>query len=270
MLSKEERDELFNNNTGLAYDCAFKHWSFKACDPEDIKQEALIALWKATEGYKSSRAAFSTYAVKCINTHLTTYGRFELFGHEGVRMEFNTAVRRVQESMNTDKSLDYICDEHDDTQAIRDYAHMLSNNVFCKVSLETPLELQGNATTISLVDCIEDPYNLEEVVYNKIHDEAVIKFLDKHFAQESLKRSTGDSKRVQKLLDYYYDYLFGCATPYKDIAKELGISMQAVSNKFLRWNRKLRYLLRATIFRDKFQDMPKYLQTEYNLTSLDD
>lgn len=58
--------ELFNDNIDLASIMARK-WHINGYDTDDLTQEGLIALWKASERYDPSLGtSFRTYASVCI------------------------------------------------------------------------------------------------------------------------------------------------------------------------------------------------------------
>ena len=67
--------ELFNTHIDLASILA-KKWHIDGYDTDDLKQEGLIALWKASERYDPSRgASFRTYASVCINNRYRDLAR---------------------------------------------------------------------------------------------------------------------------------------------------------------------------------------------------
>ena len=60
-----ESKGMFEKNLRFAYWYVRKHFPAYA-DDEDIMQEALIGLWKASQTYNSSQSKFTTYAGTCI------------------------------------------------------------------------------------------------------------------------------------------------------------------------------------------------------------
>lgn len=61
---------LFDDNIDTAYKHLAVQFPNLACN-EDARQEALIALWKASETYTDDgRADFATYAKRCITNHI--------------------------------------------------------------------------------------------------------------------------------------------------------------------------------------------------------
>lgn len=64
-MTRNEQEQLFYKNLELAYFTLWKHYPTFAQD-EDIKQEALLGLWKACMTYDKDKSQFSTYAAQCI------------------------------------------------------------------------------------------------------------------------------------------------------------------------------------------------------------
>lgn len=64
-MTRNEQEELFHQWTEFAWFLLWKYFPQLALD-EDIKQEALLGLWKACMTYDKDKAQFSTYAGQCI------------------------------------------------------------------------------------------------------------------------------------------------------------------------------------------------------------
>lgn len=62
-------EKLFQENIRLAYWTVSRYYPALITD-EDIKQEALLGLWKACLTYNKEKSQFSTYAVKCISSQI--------------------------------------------------------------------------------------------------------------------------------------------------------------------------------------------------------
>jgi RNA polymerase sigma factor (sigma-70 family) len=60
-MNNEQRQQLFNDNTALVYHIAARY-KCPIEDEEDMIQEGLEALWRATATYDPSKARFSTFA----------------------------------------------------------------------------------------------------------------------------------------------------------------------------------------------------------------
>lgn len=68
-------NELFDSHIDLVSILA-KKWHIAGYDADDLAQEGLIALWKASERYDPSRgASFKTYASICINNRYRDLAR---------------------------------------------------------------------------------------------------------------------------------------------------------------------------------------------------
>lgn len=68
------KEELFEKNTLMAYKIANKYRTNYNRYYEDIKQEALLGLWRACQTYNES-TKFSTYAYVCIKNTVNMYIR---------------------------------------------------------------------------------------------------------------------------------------------------------------------------------------------------
>ena len=67
-------EERFSNNINIAYKIASKYLVNHANEYEDIKQVALMGLWKAVLTYNKSNA-FSTYAYAVVHNEINYYLR---------------------------------------------------------------------------------------------------------------------------------------------------------------------------------------------------
>lgn len=63
--------DLFKTNIKLAEKLSRAYNPRGGLKREDISQEALTALWKATKSFNPEKSKFSTYARKCISNHLS-------------------------------------------------------------------------------------------------------------------------------------------------------------------------------------------------------
>lgn len=68
------KEEMLNQNIGLAYHIALKYKTNYQEEMEDIKQVALMALWKAILRY-DGRSKLSTFACICIQNEINYYLR---------------------------------------------------------------------------------------------------------------------------------------------------------------------------------------------------
>ena len=67
-------EEMFNKNIKIAYKVANKYRDNYINEIEDIKQTALLGLWKAVSTY-NGKYAFSTYAFKVVQNEVNMYFR---------------------------------------------------------------------------------------------------------------------------------------------------------------------------------------------------
>ena len=64
-MTRNVQEQLFNQWTEFAWFLLWRHFPQLALD-EDMKQEALLGLWKACMTYDKDKSQFSTYAAQCI------------------------------------------------------------------------------------------------------------------------------------------------------------------------------------------------------------
>lgn len=235
-----EREELFNKCYVLACNCAIKHWAADVCSIEDLKQEALLALWEATDSYDPTRSSFSTYATMYINYRLSSYARHDLFGHAGNSTYFQIALSRVREAMNTNTPLAEVLEHYNDSKGIQQYASMLYNNALTLISLDEPLRCSDGESDTTLLDFVPDSYNLEDTVNQKLYDDYVIKLFDDKFVETCFAHSKRDRKQLVLLMKLYKAKLFGEHLTHADIAEKVGMTRSAVGRQFKIWNRYLK------------------------------
>ena len=68
------KEEMFNKNIKIAYKIANRYLTNYASEYEDIKQIALMGLWKAVSTFNNTHA-FSTYAYTVISNEINYYLR---------------------------------------------------------------------------------------------------------------------------------------------------------------------------------------------------
>lgn len=69
-----EPEELFEKNQKLVYSILWRKFPTFAKD-EDIRQEAMLGLWKACLSWDPSKSKFSTYSTRCILNQIYMYFR---------------------------------------------------------------------------------------------------------------------------------------------------------------------------------------------------
>lgn len=86
-MKRTEPERLFEENIRMAYSVLWKHYPQHGND-EDMKQEALLGLWRACMTFDPAKSQFSTYATTCILNQ--------------IRMAIRSIVRQPQTvSLNT-------------------------------------------------------------------------------------------------------------------------------------------------------------------------
>lgn len=106
-------EEMFEKNIGLAYKAASRYIINHSWEIEDIKQVALIGLWKAVLTFKNTYA-FSTYAYKVILNEINLYLRKnkkreqEISINTSINDDRLTIEDTLQSEDNIEKTLDKI------------------------------------------------------------------------------------------------------------------------------------------------------------------
>lgn len=243
-MTREERLQLFNDHIGLAVNVAFKHWGVAMCDSDDLKQEALTALWEATEHYDKDKASFSTYATIFIRHSLTTYAKVTKFGCLGANSNFQDAVALVRESKDMQLPIHKVIDAHGASPAVRAYANLLALGEEAFVSLSEPVTCCEDSTPVTVADLIADSHDIADAVQSKLYDAYILKIFDEEFVPMCLTNRCKDIERRKKLLMYYRQRIFGERITQKDISVRLGMSKNVISLQFKRWDEKLASLMK--------------------------
>lgn len=66
----KDKEKTLTENIGLAYFVAKKFYTGNAFNDDDIRQVALIGLWKAIDTWEETKGALSTYATKVITNYI--------------------------------------------------------------------------------------------------------------------------------------------------------------------------------------------------------
>lgn len=85
-------EEMFEQNMRLAYKLANKYSVNHAHEIEDIKQIALMGLWKAVLAYDKQRSKFCTFAVRVILNEINMYLRKNKKRKERQEVSLSTIV----------------------------------------------------------------------------------------------------------------------------------------------------------------------------------
>lgn len=108
-MTNEEMNQLFNENTKIAYKIANQYRTNYPEEYEDIKQIALLGLWKAIQNY-NPKWALSTIAYKIIFNNINYYLR-SVKKHRDYDFSINTVLCSDENSVLTVEDL--ISDDKD-------------------------------------------------------------------------------------------------------------------------------------------------------------
>ena len=106
-------EEMFNKNIRIAYKIANRYLTNYASEYEDIKQIALMGLWKAVLTF-NNKYAFSTYAYRVISNEINYYLRTVKKNHSTISLK-----QEIKENMTLE---DVLADENN-------YIEKLENNL---------------------------------------------------------------------------------------------------------------------------------------------
>ncbi len=241
ILEYNDRLELFNSCINLAMSVAIKHWSYQYVEQEDMQQEALLALWRATERYDENKGAFTTYATHYIRCSLNTVGNKYRYGHIGVTEPFKQALHIIKECDENDRPIEAILAEHEHTPAVKDYVKFLYHNNHHFDSLNRCL---NDDTDVTLCDTIASAEDIEHTVLSALNYKTLLELVLTDFRQqyESKMKGVRDRNRQDHLFDCFVRQLFESRTN-ASIADEVGVSREAVRTQFNRWYKQLRELI---------------------------
>lgn len=253
-MQHTERMELFNSHMRLAYDAANKHWVSQYVEHDDLVQEALIALWDATETYDATTAKFSTYAHSCIYYKLYNYYYLSRYGQIGCNSNFQLAATYVREAVNNNKDLKEYLKEKKAPESVRIYAELLSNGEAAFTSLSSVVYTNNAGADITLEETLSSDCSIEDTVLNAVEEEELQSFLRDEFVPYCLSRATvTKKKRQEKLLYYFLLNLEEKKYSQSYIAAAVGISRNGVSLQFRRWRKYLKkMLLRRCVKNDAY------------------
>lgn len=254
-MQHTERMELFNSHMRLAYDVVNKHWVSKYVEYDDLVQEALIALWEATETYDTTTTTkFSTYAHSCIYFKLYNYYYLSRYGQIGCNSNFQLAATYVREALNANKDLKEYLKEKKAPESVRIYAELLSNGDTAFTSLSSVIYTNHEGSDITLEETLSSDCNVEDIVLNAMEEEDFQSFLRDEFVPYCLSRTTvAKKKRQEKLLYYFLLNLEEKKYSQSYIADAVGISRNGVSLQFQRWREYLKkMLLRRCVQHDAY------------------
>lgn len=118
-----EPEQLFEQNQRLAYSVIWKIAPNFAND-EDLKQEALLGLWKACLTWDPKKSQFSTYSVRCIRNQIYMYFRKQ--SKLSREISLDTPISGTEQITLADMLEDPIPSIRDEKLAVRDLLDGLS------------------------------------------------------------------------------------------------------------------------------------------------
>lgn len=247
MITHDTRLQLFESHKALAVSIATKHWVFKHNDGDDVVQEALIALWNATDSYDETRASFSTHATYCISQALTTFAHNMQFGKCARGKSFYKAVNIVNNANKTNTPIDEILKDENVSDAVARYVNILMVHNKPNISLSDTIVRGDWVHESTIADFIPADTNVEEEVYEKIYTAELLDLFNNVFIPACLNSKFQGIERRKRLMKYYKQYIFDGDISQRAIANKIGISSSAVSSQFHRWNRYLAKLLKERV-----------------------
>lgn len=118
-------EEMFNKNIKIAYKIANKYLTNHASEYEDIKQIALMGLWKAVLTF-NNKYAFSTYAYRVISNEINYYLRTVKKNHSTISLKQEIKENMILEDVLADKN-NYI-EKLENSLAIENYISQIRNS----------------------------------------------------------------------------------------------------------------------------------------------
>lgn len=242
-MEYNDRLELFENNIDLAKNIANKHWSHQQLDIDDMQQEALMALWQATDTYDPAKGAFTTYATHCITGRLHRAGLRQKYGAIGPATNFIQAMSVVKKHLDTGIPIDKILAKNKYPPSVKEYTIFLYHNNHDFASIDEKLYQDDDPMTLH--DMLASNEDMETNILNKMAYDHLKTIIDVNFYQIYMRRSyrAHNPKRYEHLLDRFMQWIFEEQTPYAIIAAELGMSRGAVRNQFYRWMKIVRRIV---------------------------
>ena len=118
-------EEMFNKNINIAYKIANKYLINYANEYEDIKQVALMGLWKAVLTF-NNRHAFSTYAYTVISNEINYYLRTTKKHYNTISLKQEIGEKITLEDVLADKN-NYI-EKSENNLDIENYITQIRNS----------------------------------------------------------------------------------------------------------------------------------------------
>ena len=119
------KEEMFNKNIKIAYKIANRYLTNYASEYEDIKQIALMGLWKAVSTFDNTHV-FSTYAYTVISNEINYYLRKEKKNYNTISLKQEIKENITLEDILADKN-NYI-EKLENSLAIENYISQIRNS----------------------------------------------------------------------------------------------------------------------------------------------
>lgn len=150
-----EPEELFNKNQSLVYSILWRKFPTFAKD-EDVRQEAMLGLWRACLTWDPKKSKFSTYSTKCIINHIYLYFRHQKKNPPEMQISLNTPIADTDRLTLADMLEESIPSIRDEQILFKDLIENLSPQEFqlvqAKMEGETQAEI-ANMLGISQPTC---------------------------------------------------------------------------------------------------------------------
>ena len=119
------KEEMFNKNIKIAYKIANRYLTNYASEYEDIKQIALMGLWKAVSTFDNTHV-FSTYAYTVISNEINYYLRTVKKNYNTISLKQEIKENITLEDILADKN-NYI-EKLENSLAIENYISQIRNS----------------------------------------------------------------------------------------------------------------------------------------------
>lgn len=222
-IDKARLELLYMNNYGFIRKYIKRY--FPCEDIEDLMQESYFAMLKAIKGYDESKGKFLTYLGYWLHAHLSRY----VYNYSGIGVSTNELINKYNRTVRELEEQGRI-----PTDGV--IAHKLGVSVKKVQELE---KLRSSRVSVSTDKDIQDGFTLLDAKADeKTNVESQV--LDK-LEQEQLKRDIWEC--VERLPEKHAEIIirhYKNQEQYKDIAEDLEVSYQQVTQRKIEAFRKMR------------------------------
>lgn len=124
-----EPEELFSKNQALVYSILWKKFPTFAKD-EDVRQEAMLGLWRACLTWDPKKSKFSTYSTRCIINQVYMYFRQQKKSPPEMQISLNTPITDTNRLTLADLLEESIPSIRDEQIILKDLIDSLSPQEF--------------------------------------------------------------------------------------------------------------------------------------------